>query len=164
MTFGRNYLLLNGRRPDKPLFPAGQPIIVFDVHKLLVNQKGNYEHGKRNGQDRYVVHAQAKEVVLTAMKDFDRVVLWSSHPAHLNQLDGIPFDEADLCIAGGIVINNNLVKDLRILTSDPSLRKVVALEDEDVYFDPLRRVIPVGRRDNLIERYKEARALVFGGS
>ena len=161
MTFGRNYLNLNGKRPEKPLFPARERIVVFDVHNLLVNQRANYEHGRRNGGDIYVVHGQAKDVVLTAIKDFDRVVLWSSHQDHLDQLNGTPFDEVSLCIAGGMVINDNLIKDLRILSPDEQLRKVVALEDEDIYFEPLRRVIPVGRHDNLAEKYKEARALVF---
>jgi hypothetical protein len=161
MVFGKRYLELNGKRPERPLFSARERIIVFDVHNVLVLQKGAYENGRRTGPDIYVVHQQAEEVVSAAIRDFDRVVLWSSHREHLEQLHGKPFDDVSLCIAGGMVVNDNLIKDLRILSPDKQLRNVVALEDADVYFDPLGRVIPVERHGNLAENYTEARALVF---
>lgn len=95
------------------------------------------------------------------MRDFHWKVLWSTHKEGLDLLSGFPFDEVDYCIAGGMVVNGNLIKDLTILTDDPSLRYVVALEDEDIFFDPLRRVIPVARHDDLLKKYRDARALVF---
>ena len=160
-----NYIELNGKTVAKPLFSATDRIIAFDAEGVLLLQKGVYKHGVRDRRkDDYVLHAQAKSVVRQALEDFNKVVLWSTHcePLQLLIEQGFPFTEVHRYIAGGRVINDNLVKDLRILSPDIGLKNVIAIEDDDIYFDPLNRVVPVSKHESLVEKYLEARRKVNG--
>lgn len=155
-TKGKHYV-------GKPIFGDDKSVIVFDVDDTLLLQKPNYVNGRRNGRDNYILHSQSRDVVFQALKDFDKVVIWSARDQVFDYFRGSVFDSVHLRIAGGVIFNEDmLIKDLRILSAD--LSKVVALQDgiREITFEPLNRTVRVGKGENLMARYSDARVLVNG--
>lgn len=156
-----------------PIFRDNERICVFDVEQVLIMQKRNYIDGKRV-KDKYSLHNEAKEVVEFALNDFDRVVLWSTSPYALGvggfehkskaheELGNFPFSEVHQRIAGSTSLGDEgIVKFLGMLSND--WRNIVAIEDNDVFFDPVNIVVPYVN-GSLKSTYFDARDIVFAGN
>ncbi len=164
MIFEGNLSLDTKGKPytGKPIFDSRQSVMVFDIDDTLLLQKGNFEKGIRNGGDKYKLHHQAKDIVRQALYDFDKVVLWTARPRALENFSGQVFDDVHLRIAGGVFVNDMIIKDLRILSED--LSRVVAVQDgiKEISFEPLNRVVQVEKGEDLKKKLNEARVLVYG--
>jgi len=153
--------ILNGRLTHpQPIFRPDEKIFVFDLEEVLVLQRPIYTKGLRCGPDGYRVHGQAGEVVARALRDFDKVVIWSTSPKVFDVLQCHPFNEVHQRIAGAVFIGEeSLVKNLGVLTVNYG--NVAAIEDDERFFEPLSRVVELRKGDSLLDKYYEARDLVI---
>lgn len=147
----------------RSVFGNNKKIMVFDVDGLLLLHKKEYSAGMASGRMNYVLHHQSCEVVLQALKDYDKVVFWTAIEGSLDYLNRCPFDEAHQRIEGGLGLLSSLsmIKDLRIVSRN--LRNVSAMQDrsEEITFEPLERVVQVDKTDDLMHKYQKAKSLVW---
>ncbi|MCA9485365.1 MAG: hypothetical protein KC506_00810 [Nanoarchaeota archaeon] len=136
--------------PD-PIFSLDETVVSFDVERVLFEKD-------------FKLNSQARVAVRRAIDRGHKTVIWSTSHIAVEELRsyGEPFTEVDQTISGLHFSEKSgtAFKNLYLLQRDPT--KIVGIEDSDIFFEPLNRVVKVDNSRDLLRAECEANQILAG--